>query len=119
MPIPEETKKNYLAQCIKIAGEEICGPIPTPTGAAAGQGITVAYILNILISIIFPLSGVLLFFYLVAGGYNFLTSAGNPEKIKAGQGKITAALIGFFLLMASYLIVRILTTIFGLDTGIL
>lgn len=106
--------KNYLAQCIKIGGEEICGPLPTPAGSAGGQGFTVAYILNKLISFIFPLSGILLFFYLVAGGYDFLTSAGNPEKIKSGQGKITAALIGFFLLMASYLIVKLFADIFGL-----
>jgi hypothetical protein len=107
--------KNYLAQCIKIAGEEICGPISAPSG----EEINVAWIINKLIAFIFPLSGILLFFFLVWGGYNFLLSGGNPEKIKSGQAKMTAAIIGFVLLMVSYLLARLVAMIFGLGGGIL
>lgn len=108
--------KIYLAQCLKIAGEEICGPLPTSTG---GGSITIADIVNKLIAFIFPLSGILLFFFLVWGGYDFLLSGGNPEKIKSGQAKMTSAVIGFILLTASYLIVRLIAMIFGLGGGIL
>lgn len=107
--------KIYLAQCIKIAGEEICGPISTP----AGEEINIAWIINKLIAFIFPLSGILLFFFLVWGGYDFLLSGGNPEKIKSGQAKMTSAVVGFILLAASYLVVRLIAMIFGLGDGIL
>jgi len=103
--------KTYLTQCVRIAGEEICGPI----SSAPGEEINIAWIINKLISLVFPLSGVLLFFFLVLGGYDFLMSAGNPEKIKSGQAKMTAAVIGFILLVASYLIVRLVAMIFGLE----
>lgn len=103
--------KTYLAQCVKIAGEEICGPI----SSSPGEEINIAWIINKLISFIFPLSGVLLFFFLVWGGYDFLLSAGNPEKIKSGQAKMTAAIIGFILLIASYLIARLVAIIFKLE----
>jgi hypothetical protein len=106
--------KIYLAQCVIIAGEKICGPIPTPTGAGGGGNITVADIINKLVAFIFPLSGILLFFFLVWGGYDFLLSAGNPEKLKSGQAKMTSAVIGFILLASSYLLVKLIALVFGL-----
>ena len=47
-----------------------------------------------------------------------MMSQGNPEKIKAGQGKITAGIIGFALLIASFLITRLIAFVFGLGGGI-
>jgi hypothetical protein len=110
--------RHYFAQCIKIAGEEICGPLPTSASAGGCDKFTVACFVNKLIGFIFPISGILLFFFLVWGGFTLLTSAGNPEKLKSAQGKMTAAIIGFILLVSSYLIVKLVAKIFGL-TGVL
>jgi hypothetical protein len=48
-----------------------------------------------------------------------MTAQGNAEKIKSAWGKITSGLIGFILLISSYLIVRLIAKIFGLESGIL
>lgn len=107
---------KYLAQCIKIAGEEICGP----TGFMGGKSdVTLADIINQIIKFLYPIAALLLFFFLVWGGYSYLTSAGNPEKIKAAQAKITTAIIGFILLMTSYLIAKVVAAVFNLGGGVI
>lgn len=108
--------KKYLAQCIKVAGEEICGPSNFMGGK---RDVSLGDIISQIIKFLYPMAALILFFFLVWGGYDYLTSAGNPEKIKAGQGKITSAIIGFILLMVSYLAARVIATIFNLGEGIL
>jgi len=49
-----------------------------------------------------------LFIMFVVGAFNYLTSFGNPEKVKKAQGTLKFALIGFIVFMASYLILRII-----------
>lgn len=108
--------KKYLAQCIKVAGEDICGP----TSFMGGKSdVTLGDIIGQILKFLYPIAGLILFFFLFWGGFDYLTSAGNPEKIKAGQGKITTAVIGFILLMISYLAARLIAAIFNLGEGIL
>lgn len=106
---------KYLAQCVRIVGERICGPLT----ASGGEEIKLAYVINIILNFIFGISTLILFFIFVWGGYDFLTSQGNPEKIKSAQAKITSGIIGFVLLVSSYLIARLIGKIFGLGSGIL
>lgn len=106
---------NVYAQCIKINGEEVCGPANFMGGAS---DVTIGLIISSILKLLMPLAGILLFIYLVMGGYDFLLSMGNPEKIKSAKGKITNALIGFFLLIFSYLLVRLIAKILNLGVGL-
>jgi hypothetical protein len=54
----------------------------------------------------------LLFIMLVVGGFNYLTSFGNAEKVKKAQGTIKFAIIGFFLFLLSYLILWTIDVLF-------
>lgn len=78
----------------------------------------IADLINILFTFIYPLAAILMFLFLVWGGYDFLLSGGNPEKIKSGKARITYALVGFLLLITSFLIVRLIARIFGLTEGL-
>lgn len=49
--------------------------------------------------------GVLSLLYFILGGYYFLTSAGNQEKVKKGQSILTWASVGIVLAFASYSII--------------
>lgn len=100
-----------LAQNINISGQPIEGPLENIN--------TVGDLINRLLSFLMPLAAIILLFVLIWGGYDFLMSGGTPDKIKAAQGKITAGLIGFFILIFAYLIVKIITFIFGVNSGIL
>jgi hypothetical protein len=107
---------QFLAQSIKITGYEIKGPLEGPGGAKIE---TVADVVGIFVNFLFPLAGVLLFVFLVWGGFDFLTSSGNPEKVKSGKAKITSAIIGFILLVLSFFVVRIVTYVLGLKDGVI
>lgn len=109
--------KNLLSQSVNFGGQTIEGPLKIP-GVASNE-ITLGHIISRVLQFILPLAGVVLLFVLIWGGYDYMMSQGNAEKVKSAQAKITTGLIGFGLLIFSYLLVRLLTTIFGLQTGII
>ncbi|OGK62939.1 hypothetical protein A2334_06180 [Candidatus Roizmanbacteria bacterium RIFOXYB2_FULL_38_10] len=53
-----------------------------------------------------------LFIMFVMGSFNYLTSLGNPEKIKKAQGTLKYALVGFVLFVSSFLILKIIDLLF-------
>lgn len=53
-----------------------------------------------------------LFIMLIVGGFSYLTSLGNPEKVKKAQGTLRYALYGFILFISAYLILRIIGLLF-------
>lgn len=111
-------KNIFLSQSLNINGTEIQGPLDRTLNPSGGP-ITLGNIVTRILGFLMPMAGIILLFVLIWGGYDFMMSQGNPEKIKSAQGKITSGLVGFFLLIASYLIVRLISAIFGLNTGIL
>jgi hypothetical protein len=86
--------------------------ITDPTGVEFSD---FASIISGLLPYIFTLAGLALFVFLVIGGFGMLTSAGSPDKMKAAQGKITSAIIGFVIIFIAYWLMRILEIIFGLN----
>lgn len=53
-----------------------------------------------------------LFIMFVIGSISYLTSLGNPEKIKKAQGTLKYAIIGFILFISAYLILNIIDILF-------
>ena len=62
----------------------------------------VKYIFNLLIWI----SGAIALFALIDGGFQFLTSAGDPGKLGEAKKQILAVFLGVIILLSSYLILR-------------
>lgn len=77
-----------------------------------------AQLTNKLMSFLIPIGAIILVFVLIAGGYDYLTSQGEAGKIKSAHAKFTAGLIGFAILVLSYIIVKLIAFIFGLQGGI-
>lgn len=71
-------------------------------------------IISRLIPYIFALAGVLLFIYLIAGGFAYMTSGGDPKKAAAAQGQLTNAIIGILIVLLAYVIVQAVGRIFAL-----
>lgn len=61
------------------------------------------------------IAGLMLLVYLVIGGFQYLTSAGDPKKTQIAQAKITQALLGFLIVFGSFWIVQILASVLGLE----
>lgn len=55
---------------------------------------------------------VILFIMFVIGAFYYLTSFGNPERVKKAQGTLKFALIGFILFVGSYLILKSIDCLF-------
>jgi hypothetical protein len=53
-----------------------------------------------------------LFIMLVVGAFYFLTSSGNPERIKKATGTLKFTVVGFILFMSAFLILKIIDTLF-------
>jgi len=70
---------------------------------------------------VYIIAGLLLFILLIGGGFAIMTSADNPEKKGQGGKAISAAIIGFIVIFASYWIIQIIEILTGvkiLQSGI-
>jgi len=103
--------KQLLSQSLNFGNQTIQGPLDSSVDSL-GEIITQS------LSFIMPMAGIVLLFVLISGGYDYMMSQGNPDKIKSGQAKITSGIVGFILLILSFLIVRLIALIFGLGGGI-
>lgn len=66
-------------------------------------------------NIIFAASSLIilvLFVMLVIGAFTYLTSGGNPERVKKAQGTLKFAIIGFILFISAFLILKIISVLF-------
>jgi|GEM_PF-301120 len=79
----------------------------------ASQLSTPGGIISRVLAFIFPLAGLILFVMLVWGGFEVLIQAPEKKAIDAGKQRVTAALLGFILLFASYWIWQIVEVVFG------
>lgn len=55
---------------------------------------------------------VVLFIMLIVGAFHYLTSLGNPEKLKKAQGTLKYAVIGLVIFLGSFLILKVIDTLF-------
>lgn len=103
--------KILLAQSLNLGSQTIQGPLDSSVDSL-GKIITKG------LGFIMPMAGIVLLFVLISGGYDYMMSQGNADKMKSAQAKITSGIIGFVLLIASFLITRLIAAIFGLGGGI-
>jgi len=82
--------------------------------AKFGVNTTIGDILSALFPYLFVLAGLILFLYLIIGGFELLTSAGSPKAVESAKGKITNAFIGFIIIFIAYWLVQILEIVLGI-----
>jgi len=109
--------KNLLVLKLPKIGEEeveIKGPLTIEGKTLEEKFPTIGNLISQLLPYIFVIAGLVLFIFLIIGGFGLMTSGGSPEKMKAAQGKITSAVIGFIIIFISYWLMRILEIVFGI-----
>jgi len=84
-----------------------------PIAANADTGALISRILN-WVGII---AGILLFAYILYGGFLYLTAAGNEEQLKKGGQAIVNALIGIVILAIAYNLARLAIEIVSTGGG--
>jgi hypothetical protein len=63
----------------------------------------------------FPAAGLILFVMIIWGGFEMVAGSASSKSKDAGKQRITAAVIGFLLLFASYWIMQIVQVVFGVS----
>ncbi len=78
---------------------------------------TLGSLISTLLPNVYMIAGVILFILLIFGGFTYIVSAGQqkPEGVQQGKNAITVALIGFFLIFASWWIIQIIEVITGIE----
>lgn len=72
-------------------------------------------IITSFIPYVFGIAGIVLFLYLIWGGYGLLTSQGDPKATQAGKDRITRAIVGYIIIFTAYWVVQILGLILGIS----
>lgn len=107
-----------------VPGASGAGSGSTPTSAAgkpcslSGQpGVDTAIgciptdpkeLIKIFIRLSTGAGGGIAFLLMIAGAFQMITSAGNPEALKSGQGRFTAAVIGLLFVIFAVLLMQII-----------
>jgi hypothetical protein len=82
-------------------GDEKTAPPPTFEGNVSG-------IVDKVLGYLFPIAGVIALIFIIMGGYMWIVSAGDPNKVKQAQGTLTWAIFGLIIVMVIFGVIRIL-----------
>lgn len=70
-------------------------------------------ILKNIISILAPVAGIAFFIMLLVGGFQFVTSGGDPKAAGQARSTLTYAVIGIILVVAAWLIIQLIADFTG------
>ena len=85
--------------------------LPSTTLAATAGVSNVENFIRSIITVFAGLAGLVATGFLVAGGFTYITSSGNPEHLDRGKRTITYALIGLAITIGAFVISNIVTTL--------
>ena len=84
--------------------------------ANASRFATPADFINEALKYAFPIAGIILFVMILWGGFEMLAGATQSKSKDAGRQRVTAAIVGFFILFLAYWIAKIIGIVFGIQT---
>ena len=79
------------------------------------ENLSVGGIISGAINLVLIVVSLVFFFILVTGGLKWVTSGGDEKKVGEARGQITNALIGLAIVFASWAIMKLISTLFGID----
>ncbi|GMR03397.1 MAG: hypothetical protein BMS9Abin21_236 [Thermodesulfovibrionia bacterium] len=105
-----------VTACAGVSGECICGDIVNPLVSVSGTATSVVQkvIVN-LVNLAYITGVVIFFFMLIVGGLQWIASGGDKMAVSNARSRIFHAIIGLLVLMAVFVIVRMVEEIFGVD----
>lgn len=89
-----------------------------PVYAAPDDPYTISKIVDVLeriINLLAPAAGIAFFFMMIVGGFQFLNSGGDPKAAGAARTTLTYAFLGIILVVASWIILKIIAGATGVD----
>ena len=105
---------------IKPVLAQITNPIIDPAVSSQMQTNPQAFTSNLIqttISLLMLVAVIFFLWHFITGGFDFISSEGDPEKTKKARKQLTYSLIGLFIVFAIFAILKLIGTIFGV-TGL-
>jgi len=94
---------------------DIAGEAP---GRIPNAETSLGELINSLLTAIMAIAGLLILFYLVWGGIEWITSGGDKSKTESARNKITQAVIGIIILSSSVAIFYAVMQFLGVSDGL-
>lgn len=88
-----------------------CGTSDTPAELAG----CAEFLFGNIVSILITLAGILFFFMLIAAGFRYLTSSGDPKAVAAAGNTLTWAIAGLIIVLVSWFLLRLIFDLTGVD----
>lgn len=96
---------------IQAASESLVGNVGAPEAFFDNIGEAI----NAILTFIFIIAVLLVFLYIVWGGITWITSGGDKGKTEEARNKITAAVVGLLILLASFAVLQLVLNFFTGD----
>jgi len=100
-----------------MIGKVLAQAVTLPDYAGTGfkfAGMKLGDILSALLPYIYAIAGIGLLAMIILGGVEIMTSAGDQNKMKSGQGRLTSAAVGFGIIFVSYFLAQIVEVVLGI-----
>ena len=85
--------------------------IVQPALAASGDAAQVENFIRSIIQLVAGLAGLIATGFFVVGGFTYITSSGNPEKLDQAKRTLFYSAIGLAIVIAAFVISNIVTTL--------
>jgi hypothetical protein len=117
-------KKNYLLLAVTVIvlvaplvvlaqASGIIPPNPAVGTLPGNQGYTIAqFIEDVIVGLLLPLAGLVAVLFIIIGGFQYMTSAGNEELAERGKKTLQNGIIGLIIIILSYVIVTVIANAF-------
>src|SRR5258708_7150075 len=84
-----------------------------PITAQPGYATNFGALINFLLRLVLVVGAILVFAYLIFGGFQYITSGGEKTKTEAARNRIVAAIIGLLILAASWAVLTLVIRFLG------
>jgi hypothetical protein len=98
---------NYLAQKIT---NPVTPELSGKTGVSFVQGFIPA-----VVGIAFVIGALVFVFVMITGGIQWMSSGGDKAALESARGKITNAILGIVVLLATFAVIKIVESFFGIN----
>lgn len=105
---------NILAltlSALPVAAQDQTLVIPSPPNLQVTE---LGKLLSGVIGAILVLATLAAFFYLIIGGFQWITSGGDKGAIETAQKRIQAAILGLFIVFAAWAVMLVIGRFFGI-----
>ena len=102
----------FASPLIALASDEVSRGLSNVGGLFGGgffsSSDTIGDLIYKIIELLLFVAGILAVLFIIIGGYQYITSAGNEEQAEKGRKTLVNAIIGVALIILSYVIINVL-----------